>query len=438
MNERGKGMLGRKRLQRLAALAATLVFTAACSSATSDSKDAGNSGTELTIELQDIKLAPSSLIGPADAAFTIQVKNTGKVVHNLQIAAGDQTLKTPDLQPGGTATIDVPALETGQYDMWCGVPGHKEAGMAGILNIGNAASGEGGSANGGMQGMTAQQMADMDKATTSAFPQETEGTGNQPLKPTIEKGVKVFDIEAAPIKWETSKGEFVDAYAYNGQIPGPQIRVHQGDKVQVNFTNNIPEPSTIHFHGLNTPNSQDGVPWITQDPVMPSETFTYHFTVKDEPGTYMYHSHFDAASQVDKGLLGTFVVEPKGKPTWDTEATVVIGDGALGFNLNGKSFPATAPIVAKKGDSVLIRLVNEGQMIHPMHLHGFHMLVVNQDGQALAQPYTADTLMIAPGQRFDVLVDANKKGIWAFHCHILTHVEGPTGMFGMVTALIVE
>jgi FtsP/CotA-like multicopper oxidase with cupredoxin domain len=250
--------------------------------------------------------------------------------------------------------------------------------------------------------------------------------------------VKVFKIEAAPMTWEPRQGESVEVWAYNGQIPGPQIRVHQGDKVRVEFTNNIPEPSTIHFHGLNVPNAMDGVPGVTQDAVLPGEGFTYEFTVKDEPGTYMYHSHFDAAHQVDMGLLGTFVVEPKGKAPWDEEYTQVIGDGTMGYNLNGKSFPATTPMVAAKGDTVLIRLINEGGQIHPMHSHGFHMEVINEDGHALTEPYEVDTLDVSPGQRYDVLIHANKPGAWAFHCHILSHVEGSEGMYGMVTALVVK
>jgi FtsP/CotA-like multicopper oxidase with cupredoxin domain len=108
--------------------------------------------------------------------------------------------------------------------------------------------------------------------------------------------------------------------------------------------------------------------------------------------------------------------------------------------LNGKEFPATQPIVAELGDSVLIHLANDGSQIHPMHLHGYHFQVVAEDGFVLSRSnrYWADTLMIAPGQRFDVLVDARYPGIWAFHCHILPHVEGPHGMYGMVTALVVQ
>ena len=117
-----------------------------------------------------------------------------------------------------------------------------------------------------------------------------------------------------------------------------------------------------------------------------------------------------------------------------------VGDGTLGYNLNGKSFPATQPIVASKGDWVLIHLANDGALLHPMHLHGFHFQVVGEDGYPLAKQnrYLADTLVIAPGSRFDIMVKADYPGAWAFHCHILPHAEGPEGMFGMVTALVVQ
>jgi len=180
----------------------------------------------------------------------------------------------------------------------------------------------------------------------------------------------------------------------------------------------------------------DGVPYVTQDPVMPGQTFTYEFTVVDAPGTYLYHSHFDSTAQVGNGLYGPFVIEPK-HASWDVEYTAVLNDGTLGYTINGKGWPATAPMTARLGQDVLIRLANVGQMLHPIHLHGFHFTVVARDG-ARVRPYQADTLVVAPGETYDVLVHATEMGVWALHCHILSHVEGPQGMYGMATALIVS
>jgi len=117
---------------------------------------------------------------------------------------------------------------------------------------------------------------------------------------------------------------------------------------------------------------------------------------------------------------------------------MVLNDGPLGYTLNGKGFPATSPIVAKLGDLVRIRYMNEGLQIHPMHLHGLVQTVIAKDGHLLAQPYDADTVLVGPGERYDVLVRATDLGVWAFHCHILTHAESDQGMFGMVTAFVVS
>ncbi|MGH2729041.1 MAG: multicopper oxidase domain-containing protein [Actinomycetota bacterium] len=125
-------------------------------------------------------------------------------------------------------------------------------------------------------------------------------------------------------------------------------------------------------------------------------------------------------------------------PAADLDTTIVLNDGPLGFTLNGKGFPATAPIVVEKDKTVRIRYMNEGLLIHPMHLHGMPQQVIAKDGHLLKHPYIADTVLVGPGERYDVLVKATEPGAWAFHCHVLNHVEGPKGMFGMVTAVIVE
>jgi FtsP/CotA-like multicopper oxidase with cupredoxin domain len=279
-------------------------------------------------------------------------------------------------------------------------------------------------------------MAEAHRVSTVAFPAQTDGQGNQPLEPEDSDGTKVFRLRAQQVRWEVAPGEFVDAMAFNGQVPGPQLRVRQGDHVAMVVQNDMDQPTTVHFHGVTVPNAMDGVPYVTQDPIMPGHWFLYEFDVVDPPGTYVYHSHFNSTEQVGKGLFGAFVIEPE-QPDWDVEYTVFLSDAPLGFLLNGKSFPATAPLEAKLGQRVLLRLANDGELLHPMHLHGYHFQVVAQDGFALTQPYMADTLVIAPGQRFDVIVQADYAGAWAFHCHILPHVEGPEGMFGMVTALVV-
>ncbi len=277
------------------------------------------------------------------------------------------------------------------------------------------------------------------EARVKAFPAKTAGIGAQPLLPKIVAGVKVYEITAKPISWEVEPGVFRQAFAYNGQVPGPVIRVAEGDRVRVILKNELPESTSIHFHGLITPNSMDGVPFITQPPVRPGQTFTYEF-VAQPTGSHMYHSH-NGDDQITKGLLGAFIVEPKdrsGEPAVAVDAVMIINDGPLGYTLNGKSFPATQPIVVKRGQRLRIRYMNEGQIIHPMHLHGLVQQVIAKDGRRLSQPYLADTVNVAPGERYDVLVTADQLGTWALHCHILSHAESKRGMHGMVTAVIVQ
>lgn len=263
---------------------------------------------------------------------------------------------------------------------------------------------------------------------------------NRLLEPTMDGDVKVFDIECKEVQWETTTGMVYTAMSYNGIVPGPEIRVTEGDKVRFNFTNNLNESTAVHFHGLLVPNSVDGVPFVTQPVIRMGETATFEFTVRNS-GTHMYHSHHNAAEQVTKGLLGAFVVEPKDKsnePVVTADYVMVLNDSALGFTINGKEFPHTQPIIAKLGDKIRVRYMNEGLMIHPMHLHGIPQLVIAKDGYNLPMPFMCDTLNVAPGERYDVIIDCTEAGAWAFHCHILTHAESRHGMFGMVTVLVVQ
>lgn len=260
------------------------------------------------------------------------------------------------------------------------------------------------------------------------------------LEPEMDGDVKVFKLTAEEIDWEIMEGNKVAMLAYNRNVPGPVIRVTEGDKVRVIFTNKMTQSHAIHWHGLSVPNSVDGVPFITQPVVKPGETFTYEFTLRNT-GTHMYHSHHNAAEQTTRGLLGAFIVDPKDKstePKYDSDYLMVLNDSAGGFTINGKGFPETQPIIAKKGERVRIRYFNEGLMIHPMHLHGLEMEVITKDGWPVPAVYKCDTLNIAPGERYDVIVTAHTEGAWAFHCHILTHAESPAGMYGMVTAMIVK
>jgi len=262
----------------------------------------------------------------------------------------------------------------------------------------------------------------------------------KPLKPEMDGSVKVFKLTVDEIQHQIDEVKApVAALGYNGQWPGPTIKVMQGDKVRVVVTNNMKETTGVHFHGVLFDDFfQDGVPFVTQKPITPGETYTYEFTANNA-GSLMYHSHHNATDQVGRGLLGAFIVEPRSDPVKADHDVIWISNDTLGgFTINGHGFPAVQPVLAATGETVRIRFMNEGIMMHPWHLHGYVMQVIERDGRPLGSAaFECDTLGVNPGERYDVLVKADRPGIWAFHCHILPHVEGMEGMFGMVNTFIV-
>jgi uncharacterized cupredoxin-like copper-binding protein len=418
-------------------------------------------GGDASVALSEFALTPAAVTVPAGGS--LKVTNDGTMPHNLSIEGTD--LKTADLAGGESETLDLSALEPGEYPIICAIPGHSDAGMTGTLTIGEdgaAASGDrtggAGATGGGHAGhqMTPEQMAEMSQAmdeSVASYPVATEGTGNPVLEPTIgADGVKQFELTAGITPWEVEPGVTVDAWTYNGVVPGPQIHVNVGDHVRLVLHNDLPMATDLHLHGINVDNSMDGVAPLTQPSVQPGETFTYEF-VADEPAVAMYHAHHHGQLQVPNGLLGTVFVGQMPLPAGQTvggeaipadlrlaqELPLVLNDsGVIGFSLNGKSFPATEPIAAHTGDWILVHYFNEGSQIHPMHLHQFDQVVVAKDGFPLDHPYVADTLNVAPGERYSVLINLDRAGTWVWHCHILNHVERDTGMFGMVTAVVVS
>ncbi|MCU1486714.1 MAG: putative multicopper oxidase [Actinomycetia bacterium] len=409
--------------------------------ATDDAKRVGtvatSAGRAVEVALSEFTIdpaMPSVAVGGA-----LKVTNKGSVAHNLAVQGTD--LKTPDVAAGASVTLDVSSLAVGEYTIICAVPGHEGSGMTGMLHIVEGAGGSA-AATPPTSAMSAEAMDEAMAARTKAFPAKTSGVGGQDMAPKVlADGTKEFDLTASEFDWEVEPGKVVKAWGYNEQVPGPTIRVGVGDHVKIVLENELPESTVIHPHGMLVPNAMDGVPDITQAPIKPGESFTYEFTTR-EPMVAMYHSHHDAAKQVTNGLLGALYVGamplPAGTPTPTVDMPMVLNDaGAIGYSLNGKSFPATAPIVAKQGDWIKVDYMNEGLQIHPMHLHGMPQLVIAKDGYPQT-PHLEDTVLVAPGERVSVLVHATEVGTWAWHCHILTHAEREDGMFGMVTALVVQ
>lgn len=281
----------------------------------------------------------------------------------------------------------------------------------------------------------------MEPITAPNVQPATETTGGQPLAFRVKNGVKVFELTAKAVQWPILDGVTVTAYTYNGTVPGPMIRVTDGDQVRIVVKNELPAPTTIHWHGVEVPNAMDGVPGVTQDPIQSGETFTYEFTAKPA-GTFMYHSHYEGDIQVSAGLYAPFIIDPKtpeaNPPAVDVTLMIsewLMRDGQtfaampMGgmepnyFTINGKAFPATETITVRKGDRLRIRFIGIGQFIHPMHLHGMPFEIVATDGHPVPEGarLTKDTVSVAPGERYDIEFVATETGQWMLHCHILHH-----------------
>ena len=413
----------------------------------------------VAVELTEFDVSPATL--EVAAGGTLEVTNAGAIEHDL--AVRDAGVGTAMLGSGASESLSVAGLTPGTYEVYCTVPGHDTSGMVGTLRVVGDGDGDEVVAVDGDHGShdAEPDWAALDAAmaeTILAFPAATEGLGNQPLEPEeiLADGTKVFRLIAERFDWEVEPGKVVEGWGYNGQIPGPLIKVDVGDNVVVHVENDLPMGTDVHWHGVRVPNDQDGVAPLTQPLIEPGETFTYEFIAR-EPAIGMYHPHHHGQMKLPNGMFGVFLIGDLGTdiplPTGRTisgkvipeeidivaEIPMVLNDaGNIGLTINGKGWPATAPIVVDEGDWFVVHYYNEGLQIHPMHLHQMPQLVFAKDGFALDAPQWEDTVNVAPGERYSVLVQATDPGAWAFHCHILTHAERHEGMFGMVTALIVE
>ena len=254
----------------------------------------------------------------------------------------------------------------------------------------------------------------------------------------MDAGVKVFRLVAEPVKRKIAPWKTIDAWGYNGSCPGPTIQVQQGDRVRVLFENRLPESTSLHWHGLEVPIEQDGVPWISQKPVAPREKFTYEFTVHHE-GTYFYHAH--SAMQEMIGQLGFFIAHPElaYKPATDYDYGLILQEwavlpgnsvpntAAMEYNwltFNGVSGPLTTPLIARLGSRVRLRIVNLGMDHHPIHLHGHQFVVTGTEGGRAPESTWCpmNTVLVGVAQARVVEFDAKYPGAWMIHCHLPHHM----------------
>ena len=309
---------------------------------------------------------------------------------------------------------------------------------------------------GGDMGM-AEHMA---PAPMQGVPNAESNRGGAPLAAHRADGVATYHLDTRPVRWSILPGVRVVAWTYNGTVPGPQLRMRYGERVRVVVKNDLPEPTTVHWHGVAVPNAMDGVPDVTQAPIRPGETFTYEFRAipaggDSRGGTFFYHSHFDEDRQVGLGLSGALIIDPPGSNAYPVERTVMIGEWSLDpssgethpamdmagaqptyFTLNGKSYPANETVHVRRGQRVLMRLIGAGQFTHPMHLHGAEFWVVAVDGHPARGPANVqDTVLIGSGQRDDLVFQFARPGKWIFHCHIGHHLTNNGSSPGGLTMI---
>lgn len=261
------------------------------------------------------------------------------------------------------------------------------------------------------------------------------------LKWELENGVKVFHLVAEPVKRQFAPGMWVNCWGYNGQTPGPTIEVVEGDRVRILVHNKLPEPTTVHWHGIMVPNGMDGVTGLNQKPIAPGETFAYEFTLK-KAGTHMYHPHYDEMTQIAMGMMGFFIIHPQNPQAdvvVDRDFAIMLHEWAIPigartpnpfvmldfnyFTFNSTVWPGTEPLVVKRGQKVRMRFANLSMNSHPIHLHGYQFTVTAQ-GAARMKPtaqYETVTINVPVGETREIEFVADAPGDWALHCHKTHH-----------------
>jgi FtsP/CotA-like multicopper oxidase with cupredoxin domain len=255
-------------------------------------------------------------------------------------------------------------------------------------------------------------------------------------------GVKVGHLIAEEIDHEFAPGLRARCWGYNGRTPGPTIEAVEGDRLRIYVTNRLPEPTTVHWHGIILANGMDGVAGLTQRAILPGETFVYEFTLR-YAGTFMYHPHYDEMTQIALGMHGMFIVHPRRPrgPRVDRDFVLMthewkVDAGArrpnanamADFNVltfNSKAFPATEPLVVGRGERVRIRLGNLSPMDHhPVHIHGINFKITATDGgyvpESAQRPET--TVLVNTGSTRVIEFVPEESGDWPMHCHMTHHV----------------
>ena len=296
-----------------------------------------------------------------------------------------------------------------------------------------------------VRGQPAAAPPPLDRGRGGRVPVVTPNGRTLPLR-TVG-GVRVGHLVAMPLRHRFAPGLEAEVWGYNGSTPGPTIEAIEGERLRIYVTNRLPEPTTVHWHGLILPAGMDGVAGLTQAPIPVGETWAYEFELR-HPGTYLYHAHYDEMTQIALGLVGMFVVHPRRPrgPRVDRDFALLSHEwmlpvgarrpdpGAMSdFNLltfNGAAFPATEPLLVGRGERVRIRLGNLGPMDHhSIHLHGLAFEVTGTDGGEVPRSarFPETTVLVPVGATRVIEFTPTEAGDWAVHCHMTHHAMTQMG-----------
>lgn len=254
-------------------------------------------------------------------------------------------------------------------------------------------------------------------------PEVGEFAGSYPRHASPNGTVREVQLVAAPSTVTLFDGRSFDVWAYNGQVPGPTLRVHLGDTVRISFTNKLAQATTIHWHGVRVPNAMDGVPGVTQPPIAPGDTFLYEFTPKDA-GTFWFHPHLRSSEQVERGLFGALIVEDATPPPYSRDELWVVDDwlltpeGTLNNQFNTRHDLAhdgrwgnmvtvngqrTPRLEVRPGERLRLRLLNvaNGRVFAP-DFSALDAKVIAVDGLYAGRPLSPAGFELAPGNRLDL------------------------------------
>lgn len=289
---------------------------------------------------------------------------------------------------------------------------------------------------------------DTSTAAQSYRPVVTPGIATLPY--TMDGNVKVFRLVAEPVRTffpdasdaSGMRRRPIDGWGYNGSIIGPTIEAVEGDRVRIIVDNRLPDPTTVHWHGLHIPLNMDGVTGFSQDPIPPGGSFVYEFTL-EQHGTYFYHPHHMGAKQVGMGMSGFFIIHPRNPEPWQLvdkdycyflqiwmiqpgssiPDTLEMSDFNF-FTMNGKPGPDIVPMTARSGQKVRIRCANLSMMVHPIHLHGHSFKITDYGAGFLpeSQHILANTINISSAEVRVMDFTAYRPGKWLLHCHFMHHV----------------